>query len=74
MGEQIVAHLTKWNFGLSPMPPHKKFCWNFPIQLATAAGIGSKDRKYVGKLDRVFLIKVTLPPLDKYKLPKSQTF
>ena len=45
MGEQTVAHLTKWNFGSSPMPPHKKFHWSFSIQLATTATIGNKDRK-----------------------------
>ena len=66
-GVQTVTHLTKWNLGSSPRPPHKKFCWNFAIQLATKAEIGNKDRKWVGIFDRVLLIKVTLSPLDKYK-------
>jgi hypothetical protein len=30
--------------------------------------IGNRDRKYVGKLDKVLLINVSLPPFDKYKL------
>ena len=38
------------------------------MQLATFLGIGSMERKYVGKEERVLLIKVTLPSLDKYNL------
>ena len=38
------------------------------MQLATFLGIGSMETKYVGKEERVLLIKVTLPSLDKYNL------
>lgn len=31
-------------------------------------GIGNRDRKYIGKLKRVVLIRVILPPFDKYNL------
>ena len=37
------------------------------MRLATLTGMGNRDRKYVGKLERVLLMRVTLPPLDKYK-------
>jgi hypothetical protein len=30
--------------------------------------MGKRERKYVGRLDRVLFIRVTLPPLDKYIL------
>jgi hypothetical protein len=36
------------------------------MQFATLAGIGKRDKKYVGRLERVLLIRVTLPPLDRY--------
>lgn len=36
------------------------------MRLATPARRGKRDKKYVGKLDRVLLIKVILPYLDKY--------
>jgi hypothetical protein len=29
-------------------------------------GIGNKERKYVGRLDKVLFIRVTPPPLDRY--------
>jgi hypothetical protein len=38
------------------------------MQLATLAGRGKYDMKYVGKLERVLFIKVILPPLEKYIL------
>jgi hypothetical protein len=28
--------------------------------------MGKRDKKYIGKLDKVLLIRVILPPLDKY--------
>ena len=41
----------------------RKVHWSCSIRLATTTGIGNKDRKWVGKLDRVLLIfKVTVPP------------
>jgi hypothetical protein len=30
--------------------------------------MGKRDKKYVGRLERVLLIRVILPPLDKYNL------
>jgi hypothetical protein len=30
--------------------------------------MGKRDKKCIGRLERVHLIKVTLPPLDKYNL------
>jgi hypothetical protein len=30
--------------------------------------MGKGDKKYVGKLERVLLIRVTLPPFDKFIL------
>ncbi|KAG6660361.1 hypothetical protein CIPAW_03G100600 [Carya illinoinensis] len=67
-GRHTVPHLTRWYLNSSPKPPHKKSLSNFSIRLATLAGIGKRDRKYVGTLDRVLLIKVSLPPFDKYIL------
>jgi hypothetical protein len=48
------------------MPPHKKSRCSFSIRLATLEGIGKRERKYVGRLERVLFIRVTLPPFDKY--------
>jgi hypothetical protein len=36
------------------------------MRLETLEGIGNKERKYVGRLERVFFIRVTLPPFDRY--------
>jgi len=38
------------------------------MRLATPTSRGKKDMKYVGQLDRVLLINVIFPPLDKYIL------
>jgi hypothetical protein len=48
------------------MPPHKKSRCSLSILLAMLEGIGKRDRKYVGRLERVLFIRVTLPPFDKY--------
>jgi hypothetical protein len=48
------------------MPPHKKSRCNFSIRLATLEGIGKRERKYVGRLERVLFIRVTLLPFDRY--------
>jgi hypothetical protein len=35
--------------------------------------MGQTDKKYIRRLERVLLIRVTLPPLDKYNIfPTSQ--
>jgi hypothetical protein len=34
-------------------------------------GIGKRERKYVGKMDKVLLIKVNLPPLDKFSFTQQ---
>jgi hypothetical protein len=44
----------------------KKSRWSFSIRLETLEERGKMDMKYLGKLDRVLLIGVILPPLDKY--------
>lgn len=36
------------------------------MRLATLEGMGKRENKYVGRLDKVLLIRVTLPPLDRY--------
>jgi hypothetical protein len=38
------------------------------MRLATLVERGKRDMKNIGKLDRGLLIKVILPPLDKYIL------
>jgi hypothetical protein len=51
----------------SPIPPYIKV----PLQLLYAIGNTNqkgKKRHEVGRLDKVLLIKVTLPPFDKYIL------
>ena len=53
-------------FGFSPNPIQIKSHCNLSMHKATSAGIGKRDRKYVGKLENVLLRRVTLPPLDKY--------
>ena len=53
-------------FGFSPNPIQIKSHCNISMRKATSAGIGNRDRKYVGKLETVLLRRVTLPPLDKY--------
>ena len=58
---------NKREFSLFLIQPHKNFPWSFSIWLSTSERIGNKERKQVGKFNRVLLIKVTLPPLDKYK-------
>jgi len=35
------------------------------MRLATQAGMGKREKQYVGRLERELLIRVTLPPLDK---------
>jgi hypothetical protein len=65
IGEQTVDQLTRWYLNSSPRPPHKKSQCNFSIQLTRLDGIGNKERKYVGRLDKVLFIRVTLPPLDR---------
>jgi hypothetical protein len=66
--EQIVRQLTKWNLNSSPIPPQRKSLWSFSKRFVTPTGIGKRDRKYVGKLERELLIKVNLSPLDKHNL------
>jgi hypothetical protein len=66
IGEQTFDQLTKWNLNSSPKPPHKKSRWSFSIRFATLEGIGKRDNKYAGRLERVFFIRITLPPLDRY--------
>jgi len=34
--------------------------------LATEAGKGNKERKYVGMLERTLLMRVILPPFERY--------
>jgi hypothetical protein len=40
------------------MPPHRKSLWIFSRRLATLKGIGNSDKRYVGILDSVLLIRV----------------
>jgi hypothetical protein len=44
------------------------------MRLATFAGIGKRDNMYVGILERVLLIKVTLPPFERYNLFHGANF
>lgn len=60
-GSQIWAQLTKWNLGSSLIPLHKKSLWSFSIQLATSTGMETIQRKKLGKLERMVLIKVIFP-------------
>ncbi|KAG2664287.1 hypothetical protein I3760_16G075100 [Carya illinoinensis] len=67
-GVQTFDQLTKWNLNSSPQPLHKKSRCSFSRRLAIFVGSGYKDIKYVGRLAKVVLISVSLPPLDKYNL------
>ncbi len=58
---QMVCQLTKWYLNSSPIPPHKKSLWIFSIHFAILNGMGNKKRK-CAILERVLLIKVSLPP------------
>jgi len=66
IGEQTLDQLTKWYLNSSPKPPYKKSWWNFSIRFATVAGIGKRDKKYEGRLERMLFTRATLPPLDRY--------
>jgi len=66
IGAQTLAQLTRWYLNSLPIPPYKKSHWSFSIGLATQAGMGKRDKNYVGRSERVLLIRVTLPPFDKY--------
>ena len=66
--EQTLDQLTMWNLNSWPSPPHKKSCWIFSIWLATPTRRGNRDMKYVGNLESVLIIRVTLPHFDKYIL------
>ena len=65
-GLQTLDQFTKWNLQSSLIPVQRKSLCKLSIILATLTRIGRRERKYVGKLERVLLIRVTLPPLDKY--------
>jgi hypothetical protein len=62
---QTLDKLTRY-LNSSHSPPLKKSWYNFSMLLATPAGREKRDMKYIGKLDRVFLIKVILLLLDRY--------
>jgi hypothetical protein len=47
-------------------PSHRKSRWSFSMQLATLVGMGKRDKKYVGRLESMLLIRVTLPLLERY--------
>jgi hypothetical protein len=39
---------------------------NFLDMVSNIQGRGKMDMKYIGKLDKVLLVRVIIPPLDKY--------
>ena len=65
IGIQTLAHSIRGILGAS-IPLQRKSLCSFSIRLATFTRTGQRERKKVGKLDKVLLIRVTLPPLDKY--------
>ncbi|KAL4637692.1 hypothetical protein ACB092_03G094800 [Castanea dentata] len=67
-GLQSLDYFTRGLFGSSLIPLQRKSLYNFSMRLATFAGIGRRERRYVGKLERVLFIRVSLPPLDRYNL------
>ncbi len=50
------------------LPPHPFHPKENLVVFYQYGGPHPQDRKYVGKLDKVLLINVSLPPFDKYKL------
>lgn len=66
IGKLTFCQLTRWNLFSSPIPPQKKGLKIFSIRFATPTDNANKERQYVGRLKRVLLIRVNLPPFDRY--------
>ena len=59
---ELVTYTTP----LPQPPPTTEIPLEFSNLLATLAGIGNTDGKLVGRLDNILLIRVSLPPLERY--------
>jgi len=64
MGEHTFSQATKRYLKHPFEDPQRKFIWILSNLAATALGIVNRDKKYVGRLERVLFSNVSLPPLD----------
>ena len=60
------GQFTKWIFLLPPVSSYKKSLWNLSNLNLIFLNIAKRDIKYIGRFDRVFLIRTSLPPLKRY--------
>ena len=63
---QTLDQLTKCILLPSQRFPHKKFLWIFSNLFIIFLGIAKRDIKWIGKLERMLLMRTNLLPLDNY--------
>ena len=67
IGLQTLNLFSQGSFGSSPIPLQRKSLYNFSIGFTTFIGTGRRE-EISRQARKSTLIRVTLPPLDKYNL------